>query len=73
MKALRPWKSIPKVFMSTSPFGGGGHSKAILAKINSGKLFAFDCDPDAETNVPESEQFRSYPSQFPLLAAVFYG
>lgn len=29
-------------------FGGGGHSKAILAKLGpEGKLFAFDQDPDA--------------------------
>jgi len=28
-------------------FGGGGHSKAILSKLNHGKLFAFDQDADA--------------------------
>lgn len=28
-------------------FGGGGHSKAILEKIEGGKLFAFDQDNDA--------------------------
>ncbi|MGQ0739060.1 MAG: 16S rRNA (cytosine(1402)-N(4))-methyltransferase RsmH [Bacteroidota bacterium] len=34
-------------------FGGGGHSKAILAKLNSqGKLIAFDQDDDARKNLP---------------------
>jgi 16S rRNA (cytosine1402-N4)-methyltransferase len=29
-------------------FGGGGHSKAILAKLGpKGRLFSFDQDPDA--------------------------
>jgi 16S rRNA (cytosine1402-N4)-methyltransferase len=31
-------------------FGGGGHSKAILNKLNGGKLFAFDQDADAKEN-----------------------
>ena len=31
-------------------FGGGGHAKEILKKINSGKLFAFDQDEAAEAN-----------------------
>ncbi len=29
-------------------FGGGGHSRAILSKLTTGKLIAFDRDPDAE-------------------------
>ncbi len=29
-------------------FGGGGHSKEILKKLTTGKLIAFDKDPDAE-------------------------
>ena len=31
-------------------FGGGGHSKSILSKLNGGKLFAFDQDDSANTN-----------------------
>ena len=37
-------------------FGGGGHSEAILEKLTTGKLIAFDRDADAKTNV---ERFRS--------------
>ncbi len=34
-------------------FGGGGHSRALLAKLSSkGKLFVFDHDADAAANVP---------------------
>lgn len=35
-------------------FGGGGHSRAIDAELNGGKLFAFDQDTDAEKNCWES-------------------
>jgi len=31
-------------------FGGGGHSSAILAQLNTGKLIAFDQDEDAREN-----------------------
>ena len=31
-------------------FGGGGHSKVILDRLTSGRLFAFDQDTDAEDN-----------------------
>jgi 16S rRNA (cytosine1402-N4)-methyltransferase len=34
-------------------FGGGGHSKAILDQLTTGKLYAFDQDPDAKHNLPE--------------------
>lgn len=34
-------------------FGGGGHSKAILERLTTGKLYAFDQDPDAKANLPE--------------------
>lgn len=32
-------------------FGGGGHSRAILEKLTTGKLIAFDQDPDAANNL----------------------
>jgi 16S rRNA (cytosine1402-N4)-methyltransferase len=40
-------------------FGGGGHSKAILEKLTTGKLYAFDQDEDAVKN------FETLKSMFP--------
>ncbi|MFN8430946.1 MAG: 16S rRNA (cytosine(1402)-N(4))-methyltransferase RsmH [Spirosomataceae bacterium] len=37
-------------------FGGGGHSRAILAKLTTGHLYSFDQDEDAER---ESEKIKS--------------
>lgn len=38
-------------------FGGGGHSAAILAKLNeNGRLYAFDQDADAVKNVPDDQR-----------------
>lgn len=46
-------------------FGGGGHSKAILDKLNNeGKLIAFDQDEDAKNNVPDDERITFIPQNF---------
>ncbi|MCH5600892.1 16S rRNA (cytosine(1402)-N(4))-methyltransferase RsmH [Niabella ginsengisoli] len=38
-------------------FGGGGHSAAILSKLNAkGRLYAFDQDEDAKRNVPDDKR-----------------
>lgn len=38
-------------------FGGGGHSKEILKHLSSkGKLFAFDQDDDAKSNIPADDK-----------------
>ena len=38
-------------------FGGGGHSREILARLGEeGRLFSFDQDADAVANVPEHEE-----------------
>jgi 16S rRNA (cytosine1402-N4)-methyltransferase len=34
-------------------FGGGGHTKAILDKLDGGKLYAFDQDEEAEQNAKQ--------------------
>lgn len=37
-------------------FGGGGHSRAILSRLNEkGRLFAFDQDADARKNLPDDD------------------
>ncbi|HUZ57594.1 MAG TPA: 16S rRNA (cytosine(1402)-N(4))-methyltransferase RsmH [Hanamia sp.] len=50
-------------------FGGGGHSRKILEKLNaSGKLFVFDQDEDAKINVPDDERIIFVPQNFRHLA-----
>lgn len=41
-------------------FGGGGHSRAILEKLDGGMLYAFDQDADAKANAGEYQQDRSF-------------
>lgn len=38
-------------------FGGGGHSREILKKLNEGKLVAFDQDDDALSNLIDDDRF----------------
>ena len=37
-------------------FGGGGHSKSILQKLENGRLFAFDQDSDAQQNCVDDDR-----------------
>lgn len=37
-------------------FGGGGHSRAILSRLTSGRLYAFDQDREAERNLPDDDR-----------------
>jgi 16S rRNA (cytosine1402-N4)-methyltransferase len=49
-------------------FGGGGHSRAILEKLNEkGKLVAFDQDADAKQNLPADERVLFVPHNFRYL------
>ncbi|MEO6455882.1 MAG: 16S rRNA (cytosine(1402)-N(4))-methyltransferase RsmH [Ginsengibacter sp.] len=49
-------------------FGGGGHSKAILSKLNqNGRLLAFDQDEDAKPNVPKDDRLTFIPHNFRYL------
>jgi 16S rRNA (cytosine1402-N4)-methyltransferase len=46
-------------------FGGGGHSKGILEKLNGkGRLFAFDQDSDARRNLPDDARITFLPHNF---------
>ncbi|HEY0065746.1 MAG TPA: 16S rRNA (cytosine(1402)-N(4))-methyltransferase RsmH [Flavisolibacter sp.] len=46
-------------------FGGGGHSRAILEKLDaSGRLIAFDQDADARQNLPEDDRVLFIPQNF---------
>lgn len=46
-------------------FGGGGHSRAILQKLNqAGRLIAFDQDQDARLNIPDDPRIIFVPHNF---------
>ncbi|MDE7180683.1 MAG: 16S rRNA (cytosine(1402)-N(4))-methyltransferase RsmH [Muribaculaceae bacterium] len=46
-------------------FGGGGHSRAILARLDeAGHLFGFDRDADALANAPDDTRFTFVHSDF---------
>jgi len=49
-------------------FGGGGHSKEILKHLGpSGRLIAFDQDPDAQRNIPADDRFIFIDQNFGFL------
>src|SRR6478735_3014712 len=46
-------------------FGGGGHSRGILEKLDEhGKLIAFDQDADAQQNLPDDKRVVFVPQNF---------
>lgn len=45
-------------------YGGGGHSRTILEKLNQGRLIAFDQDADAQSQLIEDERFTFVASNF---------
>ena len=45
-------------------YGGGGHSRCILEKLDQGRLIAFDQDADAQSQLVEDERFTFVPSNF---------
>jgi 16S rRNA (cytosine1402-N4)-methyltransferase len=47
----------PEGIYVDATYGGGGHSKEILKKLQNGKLVGFDQDEDAMANIPEDERF----------------
>lgn len=48
-------------------FGGGGHSKEILKRLEKGRLIAFDQDKDALTNKIDDERFELIEQNFKYL------
>ncbi len=45
-------------------FGGGGHSKEILKRLDKGKLIAFDQDPEAKQNAIADNRFTLIEQNF---------
>ena len=48
-------------------FGGGGHSRAILEHLTTGRLIAFDQDADAAANIINDERFTFLNQNFRYL------
>ena len=48
-------------------FGGGGHSRAILSKLDGGHLYAFDQDDEALNNEIEDKGFTLINANFRYL------
>ena len=49
-------------------FGGGGHSREIIAHLSDGgHLYSFDQDADAEQNIPDDKRFTFVRSNFRFL------
>lgn len=48
-------------------FGGGGHSKYILSKLDKGRLIGFDQDVDAEANLLEDDRFTFVRQNFSFM------
>lgn len=48
-------------------YGGGGHSKAILQRLTTGRLMGFDQDKDAHENAVSDERFVLAKSNFRFL------
>jgi len=47
----------PKGIYVDATFGGGGHSRAILEHLTTGKLFGFDQDIQTQKNIPQNPRF----------------
>ena len=45
-------------------FGGGGHSRAIMERLGTGHLYAFDQDEDAAKNVIDDDRFTFIQQNF---------
>jgi 16S rRNA (cytosine1402-N4)-methyltransferase len=58
----------PEGIYADVTFGGGGHSRAILEQLGpEGKLFGFDQDSDAVSNVPDDKRFTLVRQNFRYL------
>lgn len=57
----------PKGIYVDATFGGGGHARAILQQLSTGKLLAFDQDQDVSQNLITDERFTFIPHNFKYL------
>lgn len=65
MEAIDALNIQPNGVYVDCTFGGGGHSREILKRLNKdGRLVAFDQDPDAKRNLPDDERVVFVPHNF---------
>jgi len=65
MEAIDALNIQPNGVYVDCTFGGGGHSREILKRLNEdGRLVAFDQDPDAKRNLPDDERVVFVPHNF---------
>ncbi|MFC4617249.1 16S rRNA (cytosine(1402)-N(4))-methyltransferase RsmH [Camelliibacillus cellulosilyticus] len=68
-EAIKSLKIKPDGIYVDCTLGAGGHSEAILQRLQNGKLFAFDQDPDA---VKEAEKrLKPYADRFTIIPENF--
>ena len=67
-EVLKGLKIYPKGVYVDATYGGGGHSREILKKLNKdGKLFGFDQDPDSTKNKIDDSRFELIVANFSFL------
>ena len=63
-ECIRGLNINPEGVYADVTFGGGGHSRAILERLTTGHLYAFDQDEDAAANAFDDERFTFIPQNF---------
>jgi 16S rRNA (cytosine1402-N4)-methyltransferase len=63
-EAIKGLNIHPDGIYVDATFGGAGHSRAILEKLDTGKLIAFDQDEDAEKNRIDDPRFQLVKQNF---------
>ena len=67
-EVLKGLKIYPSGVYVDATYGGGGHSREILKKLNNdGKLFGFDQDPDSTKNKIDDSRFELIVANFSFL------
>ena len=67
-EVLKGLKIYPSGVYVDATYGGGGHSREILKKLNNeGKLFGFDQDPDSTKNKIDDRRFELIVANFSFL------
>ena len=67
-EVLKGLKIYPSGVYVDATYGGGGHSREILKKLNKdGKLFGFDQDPDSAINKIDASRFELIVANFSFL------